>query len=217
MSRTRKVSLLIAVAAVGALTFGGMKASASPNAGETTEDHLVPAGTHVTGTSSRTVFSVGHGVIIVTCTHSTSGTTTAKTGLPFTKISPLPQFNDGAGKPCTDNTGSTDTTTTQGTWLIGFLDKASDETSAEPNAGDRLEVIVPKAGAIVTNTLHCKIIVAPNGPFKVIGAYDDHSKFTVNISGLPIQVSGPAQCPSAATTSTFTGVYIFSPGVHDVS
>jgi len=102
--------------------------------------------------------------------------------------------------------------------MIAAVDSPNEtESQAEPNSGDMLEVIVPKAGAVVTNTLHCHIVVAPNGPFTVTGTYDDHSTFTVNVTNLPVAVSGPAPCPTAATTSSFQGTYIFSPGVSDAS
>ncbi len=60
--------------------------------------------------------------------------------------------------------------------------------------------------------------MAPTKAFKVTGTYDDVNKFTVNISNLPIKVTGPAGvCPLSATTSTFKAVYIFTPGVSDAS
>jgi hypothetical protein len=132
-------------------------------------------------------------------------------------IGPLPVFNDGTGHPCTDSLGGTVTTTTSGAWKIGFVDKASDETSAEPNTGDKLRIIIPKAGAVVKTSEGCTITVAPNGPFTITGAYNDKTTLTVSITNLPVSTSG-GSCPlPASTTSTFHASYVFSPGMSDAS
>lgn len=216
---SKKASAL-ALAAAAALTLGGgiaravHAAPATPFATDT-DDKYKPAGKLVTGTSHKTVFSVAAGAIVVTCTKSVASGTTPTTGLGTFTIKP-PTFSDGTG-PCTDNLGGTDTTSTSGTWKIGSIDQANDETGSEPNTGDKLFVIVPKAGAVVHNSLGCTITVAPNAPFTVTGKYNDVSTFTVSISNLPIKVVGGAQCPTNATTSTFKGTYVFSPGVSDAS
>jgi hypothetical protein len=215
--RTKKGGAL-AAASMMALAFSFVLAHASPQAADT-DDKYKPAGMQVNGTSSKTTFSVpgGSPIITVTCTHSTAGGKTPATGLGMFAISPLPAFNDGTGRPCTDSLGGTVTTTTSGAWKIGFVDKASDETSAEPNTGDRMQIIIPKAGAVVHTSEGCTITVAPSGPVTLTGTYNDKTTLTVSVTNLPVTTSG-GSCPlPASTTSTFHGTYVFSPGVSDAS
>jgi hypothetical protein len=217
IDRTRKGGAL-AASLTAALAFSAVLAHASPQAGDT-DDKYKPAGTQVTGTSTKTTFSVpgGSPIITVTCTHSAAGGKTPATGLGLFAINPLPVFNDGTGKPCKDSLGGTVTTTTSGAWKIGFVDKGSDETSAEPNSGDKLKIIIPQGGAVVKTSEGCTITVAPSGSFTVTGAYNDKSTLTVSIANLPVKTSG-GSCPlPASTTSTFHATYVFSPGVSDAS
>jgi hypothetical protein len=203
---------------VAALGFTAVLAHASPQAADT-DDHYSPASTQITGTSTKTTFSVppASPVLTVTCTHSTSGGKTPATGLGLFPVNPLPVFNDGTGNPCTDNLNGTETTTTSGPWMIGGIDKANDETSTEPNTGDKVKIIVPKGGAVVHTSEGCTITVAPNGPFTVIGTYDDKNKLTVSVSNLPVKTTG-GSCPlPTSTTSSFHGTYIFSPNLSDGS
>lgn len=222
-SRKHKLVAVVGMAAAAALTFGAVgahTASAASAKATDSDDHYNPANTVVNGHSSSTVFTVGP--ITVTCTNSNAGGKTPAKGLKAFNLSPLPTFNDGsASAPCTDTVGGSDTTTTNNTngkWKIGFKDAANDESQTEPNSGDKLVVTVPKAGAIVNNSLGCTITVAPNGAFKVTGSYDDVNTFTVNITNLPIKVTGPTGvCPLSSTTSSFKGTYTFTPGVSDAS
>ena len=217
IGRTKKGGVLAAASLV-ALAFSAVLAHASPQAADT-DDKYKPAGMQVNGTSSHTTFSVPatSPVITVTCTHSAAGGKTPATGLGMFAINPLPVFNDGTGRPCTDSLGGTVTTTTSGAWKIGFVDKASDETSAEPSAGDKLQIIIPKGGAVVHTSEGCTITVAPSGAFTISGVYDDKSKLTLSIHNLPVATSG-GSCPlPTSTTSTFSATYTFSPGVSDAS
>ena len=215
MHRTRKLGTLVAATAVAAMALGAAVASAGPLAKDT-DDHYSPAGATVVGTAGINTFTAG--AVTVTCTQSVAGGKTPATGLKAFNISPLPTFNDGTGVPCNDSFGFKDTTTTSGVWKLAFLDAAGDETQTEPNSGDRLEVIIPKGGAVVAVTNAgspvCTITVAPTAAFKVIGTYDDHNKFTVAITNLPIHITGSIICPTA-TTSKFTATYTFTPGLAD--
>ena len=215
-TRKHKLGALVGVAAAAAFSVGIIGAHAAPLVTET-DDNYIPASTQVTGTSHQTVFSVGP--ITVTCTNSVAGGKTPALGIKPFAIKPLPVFNDGSSSaPCTDTVGATDTTTTSGAWKIQLKDAPNDETQTEPNSGDKLIVTVPIGGAVVNNSFGCVITVAPTAAFKVIGTYDDHNTFTVNISNLPIKVTGPAGvCPLSSTTSTFSGTYVFTPGVSDGS
>jgi hypothetical protein len=194
--------------------------------------HTPPAGT-------KTCFSIPGAtpVITVFCSNSVAGGKTpaydpASPGGPGDgddfkpiTISPLPTFDDGAGVPCTDSLGGNDTSVsnnTHGAWKLSFKDAATDESATEPNGGDQMIVTLPSGGVIVTNTLGCTITVNPavNGvfkTFKVTGAYDDVSKYTVAITNLPISTTG-GSCPLPATAmSSFFSTYTFSPGVSDGS
>jgi hypothetical protein len=244
--RSKKVGMLVAVAtaALALSGAGAYHASSAPLAADT-DDHYSPANTTVTGNAATTLSTAqcgGHTppagtvtcfaipgsspVIVVFCTRSIAGGKTPATGSKPFKISPLPVFDDGSGtKPCTDSLGGTDTSvanSTHGTWTIGLVDAPNDETKTEPNAGDKLTVSVPGAGVIVTNSLGCTITVNPPvggvfKAFKVTGAYDDHSKFTVSITNLPVTTTG-GSCPlPASTISTFNAIYTFTPGVSDGS
>jgi hypothetical protein len=217
IGRTRK-GVTLAAASIAALAFSAVLAHASPQAGDT-DDHYKPAATVIKGTSSKTTFSVpaSSPVITVTCTHSAAGGKTPATGLGTFAINPLPVFNDGTGNPCKDSLGGHETTKTSGAWKIGFVDKGSDETSAEPNSGDRLKIIIPQGGAVVTTSEGCVITVAPNGPVTVSGAYNDKGVLTLAIGNLPVKTTG-GSCPlPASTTSTFHATYTFSPAVSDAS
>jgi hypothetical protein len=199
---TRKTAIALATAGMVALTLGTTTIGAAPLAG----GHIVPASTTVAGASSSTVFDAGG--ITVTCTNSTAGGKTPANGLKF-KINPLPAFNDGTGHPCTDTFGAMDTTTTTGKWNLEFKNPTE------------LEIIVPKAGVVVTNSLGCTITLAPTKAYTIAqaGDYDGVSKLTLAIptaGGLPITVTGGLQCPVTAKTASFNAVYTFTPGMSDV-
>jgi hypothetical protein len=197
---TRKTGIGLAVAALVALTLGATTTGAAPLAGK----HIAPASTKVSGKSTSTVFAAGG--ITVTCTNSVAGGTTPANGLSF-PIKPLPTFNDGTGSPCTDSFGGTDNTKTKGTWTLKFINPTE------------LEIVVAKAGAVVTNSLGCTITVAPTAAYdvKAAGNYDGVSKLTVKITTLPIKVTGGLQCPTTATKASFTATYTFTPGMAEVS
>jgi hypothetical protein len=244
--RTRKLGLLVAVA-TAALTIGALGAShvsSAPLAADT-DDHYSPANATVKGTALTMLTTAqcgGHSppagtvtcfsipgtspVITVFCTRSLAGGKTPATGIKPFKISPLPVFDDGSGtQPCKDSLGGTDKSvanSTHGTWTIGLVDAPNDETQTEPNSGDKLTVSVPGGGVILTNSLGCTITVNPAvggvfKAFKVTGTYDDHSKFTVATTNLPVTTTG-GSCPlPASTVSTFSAIYTFSPGISDGS
>lgn len=238
---------VVSVASAFVLVLGVTLVHASLAASDS-DDHYKPAKTGITGTAVATAaeteactvnnvapppgtvtcFSVpGESpTITVYCTHSTSGGTTPATGLGLFAVKPSPVFNDGYNKngtpkPCTDSLGGTETTKISGTWEIGGIDAANDESSGEPNSGDGIKVVVPKAGAVVITSQGCQITIAPNGPYTATGAYDDHSKFTVALTNVPVTVSKlKAGCPLPAGVplkSTFKAIYVFVPGVSDAS
>ena len=217
MLRIRKAATVAAATALATMALGAAVASAGGLA--TDVDHWNPGNTVVAGNAiTNTVFSAGG--ITVTCTHSTAGGKTPATGFKPFVITPKPTFDNGGGAPCTDSFGFKDYTTTSGTWKLGFLDAAGDEAQSEPNAGDRLDVIVPKAGAVVLvkngSSTVCTITVGPTGSQKVIGAYNDANQFVVNVTNLKISITGGIICPSS-TQASFKATYQFTPGFSDAS
>jgi hypothetical protein len=89
---------------------------------------------------------------------------------------------------------------------------ATTETT-EPNSGDKLKLIIPKAGAVFSSSIltTCKITAAPSGPASVTGAYNDVNTDTVTKAAVPVSGSG-----CTATGTTTTAKVILSPKVHDV-
>lgn len=178
------------------------------------DDCYNPPNTKVTFKSSSVVFSgvsfFGSGS--ATCTNSVTSGTTPATGLGAFAIAP-PTFNDGTGNPCTDTRTFTDTITTSGNWTARLLDKVNDEESREPNPGDRFALVIPKAGLVDHNSFNsCTITLAPNAPFQVVGAYDDHNKFVIDVSGIPATATG---CVASSGTVGIKATYILTPGITD--
>jgi hypothetical protein len=182
-----------------------------------TDDSVSPAST-VVNTSlkpgTKTTFSatVAGATVIQTCTASSTSGKTPAHGLVMA-VAPV-SFTG-----CTDNLGGIDTVKTTGVWHVTFVDAPNDEAATEPNSGDKLAVTVPIKGATVTSTAApgCTITVAPTVPAHTVGAYNDSNTLTIKNAPVPVALS--SACPGGATTTTakFTGTYIVSPGVHDVS
>jgi len=209
--KSRKAGMLAAAVAAG-LSLGVVAASAAAD----TDDHYSPAGTVIKSTSSKVVVSASG--VSLTCTNSSTSGKTPATGLGSFTTS-RPTFNDGGlpAKPCTDSLGGTDTITTSGTWTVGLIDAANDETAAEPNSGDRVKLIVPKSGVVDHNSFGCVVTVAPSGPITVTGVYNDHNKLTVNAKNVPGSISGPTFCHPGTGTASLQATYTLSPGLSDAS
>ena len=184
------------------------------------DDHYKPASTLIKAKSTKAATTAASGITL-TCTNSTTSGKTPATGLGVFATS-APKFNDGytstgAAKPCTDSAGGTDVITTSGTWRVGFIDAAGDETVSEPNTGDRLKIVIPQGGAVDHNSFGCVITLAPSAAFTLVGAYNDISKVTFNVKNVPASVSGPSFCSPGASTGSFQAVYTLSPGLSDAS
>lgn len=217
MGRIRIVSVLVAGVAA-AFTAGPTMALAAPQAAEDGADTFnVAPGTAVTGTNSSAVTFTVSGITI-TCTVSTFSGTTG-TSLKF-KIPP-PTFSDGVGNSCTDSAGATDTFTsnsTNGKWAVvekDFSNKgAGDEDLPEPNAtGDKMQLHIPQAGLVDSNSVGCTFTFAPSGAVGVTGTYDDAGTFKIT-KAVPITFAGPSYC-STNTTATFSVTYTLSPAIFD--
>jgi len=238
MHRNRKVATL-GIAAVGVLALGtawthvsaGSRVHQAQQAD--TGDVLAPLNSISVGTNTGTSFTVpanGTGGLTITCTSSISvAKTPLQAGGTIQNLLPLPPtFDDGPGpngipKKCTDNLNGTTVTTTKGPWAAQAIDNASD---TEPNI-DTVDVIVPKAGAVVKTSEGCTITVAPQAAYTVVGSYNDSTgvlsvNLTDPINGLPALVQGGGLCPttppaascsgqSPAFCSTFRGDYTWSP------
>ena len=215
--RIRRSGTLAALAGATVALSAGLPAAASTS---DSDDSLTPASTVITATSTQTVATTPSGMSL-TCTNSTTSGRTPATALGAIKVSP-PVFNDGyntsgAPKPCTDSAGGTDVITTGGTWKVKFLDKKSDENTAEPGAGDRIKLVIPQGGAVDHNSFGCVVTLAPSGAFALKGTYDDVNTLSINVSNVPVSVSGPSLCTPGSATGSFSAVYTFSPGVSDLS
>jgi hypothetical protein len=209
----------LAAAAVTALALGSVLASAAT--ATDTDDHYKPAGATIRFVSARMVFSEPPtGGVIVTCTNSTTNGKTPTSGLGEFAIA-QPKFNDGyattgAPKVCTDNLQGTEVITTSGSWAIGFIDAANDETTTEPNTGDRFRVFIPKGGMVIKSSLGATCTVAPSAPFSLVGSYTDVNKLTFDVRNVPVFVAGGTGWPPG-TMASFQAVFTLSPGVSDAS
>jgi hypothetical protein len=181
-----------------------------------TDDNISPASKPVTAalkaaTKASLDTTIGATTITVTCTKSSLSATTPATGLgPFTVGSP--SFGG-----CTDDLGGTDTFKPKGSWSLRFVDAANDETSKEPNAGDRLSLTIPKDGATVTTSIDpsCTVTVAPTAAATVTGSYDDVKTLTFTSAKVPISVSGASCFITGSGTSALSATYVLTPGIHD--
>jgi hypothetical protein len=202
------------LAPIAALALGVSTAWA---ASTDTDDHAsLAAGTVVKGTlKSGTTLTFAGTIdgfgITVTCTGFTASGKIPSKGLKVTLTTP-PTFSG-----CKDTLGGTDTVTTNSTngkWAVQEIDLANDEAATEPNTGDKLALVIPKAGATFTSSVvsGCVITVAPTATAKVTGAYDDVSTVTDKNASVPVSGSG-----CTATAAKATGTIVLSPGFHDVS
>jgi hypothetical protein len=202
-----------------AIVVGTPFAHASPSASEDGADTFnVAAGTAVAATTTKVTISAPGAGLVITCTASGFA---GKTGTTLKFSIGLPSFSDGAGKPCTDNLGFTDTFKS-GTlkWTLTERDFTSsgygDEGLTEPNAtGDRLVIGLPTAGLTDTNNWPCMITFAPAGASSISGAYNDAGVFTVKGAKVPVSVSGPSFCGPPSQTVTITVTYKLSPLLFD--
>jgi hypothetical protein len=214
VSRVMRFSLLtVAVCALAA------SAAAWALAAGDTDDSISPASTPIKmvlkpGTKATISSTVGTTTVTATCTASTTSGKTPATGLgPITLSNPT--FSG-----CTDNFGGTDTVTTNSTngkWRAVFLDAPNDE--AKEVAGDRIRLVIPKAGATATSSKApgCVVELAPSAPAAISGAYNDINATTFKNAPLPGSTS--SSCPGGSMTGTgkFTATYVSSPGFHDNS
>jgi hypothetical protein len=178
---------------------------------ETTPDNLVATviGNLKAGTKLTFNGTVNGLPITVTCTTFHAQGTLPNSGLTAT-IAP-PTISG-----CTDTIGGTDTVKTNqtnGKWQVTFVDSAS-ETAAEPNSGDQVQLVIPKAGAVFTDSVlsGCTITAAPTGPAPVTGTYNDVNTDSVSKASIPVSATG-----CTATAASATGTVVISPNIHDGS
>jgi hypothetical protein len=192
------------------LAFGAMcavAAAATPAVLAATGAHVSPPNKTVkvalkAGTQTTFTGKVGPATVTQHCTSSTDSFKTPARGLGPVKVA-NPTF---AG--CTDSLGGTDTVTTNstnGNWTEKFLSKS------------RVQLTIPKAGATVTSSLPvvagCVITVAPSGPAKIVGAYNNKNTTTFKNASLPASTS--AKCPGGAAkgTATYSATYVSTPNI----
>jgi hypothetical protein len=208
----RKTKLGLAIGSVVAL------AAAVPAvvlAAGDTDDHVAPASTAIkatlkTGTVLTFKGTVSGVAVTATCTSSAVSFKTPATGL-----GPVPTTNPSF-TGCKDNFGGAVTirsNSTNGRWMTTFLDVANDE--AGELAGDRVKLVIPKAGAVLTSTTlpGCSITSAPAGPAPLIAKYNDVNTARFSSAAVPTKGTGCTAGASGALTAT----YVLTPGMHDVS
>ncbi len=194
-----------------------LAASTAWAASTDTDDHFSsPSGTVVTGTNKAGTDITFKGTInglpiTVNCTSFKASGKLPATGLSVTLSAPP------AITGCKDTLGGTDTiktNQTNGKWKVVEIDAANDENATEPNTGDKVSLVVPKAGATFTSSIvsGCTITAAPTKPASITGPYNDNG--TVSDSNAPIPVSASG---CSASTATVSGTILLSPAVHDVS
>jgi hypothetical protein len=222
IGRIRKVGALAVVAmAVLALSTGSAHASsAAPATSEPipTDDHYSSASASVTASSASIAFVIPG--FSWTCSNSQLSGTTPATGLGTFKVTP-PTFNDGTGTPCLDNLHYTHAITSSGTWKIGVIDAASDETSTEPNAGDKIKLTMPQNGLNDhVASLGCLLTFASIAPITLKGNYNDQATFTVStgLTNLGVATSdlvGSVCALPLSILASFTATYTFNRTISD--
>ena len=214
-TRMIRIHKKLAVAASLATIVVGVGTGMAFAAGDT-DDNISPASTNITASNTTNITFKGtiNGIgITVTCTASSISGTTPATGLGPVNV------NNPSFTGCKDTFGGTDTVTTNSTnghWQLTFIDSTAsgEETQAEPNSGDKLQITIPKAGATFKSSIlpGCTITAAPSGPANVSGAYDDVSTLTITNASIPVSGAG-----CSASSSSMSGTYKSNPGFHDVS
>jgi hypothetical protein len=159
--------------ALGAVVLAAAAPAAVLASGDS-EDHLLPNGKviHMALASGTkvTFTAVQNGVLTVSVSCTTS-TTSFTSGAPFeaakSQFGPFaiakPTFTNCTGP----NPSQPPAVTVSGSWAAIFHDAASDETATEPNTGDKITLLIPKAGITINpgdpSAPTCTVVVAPNG------------------------------------------------------
>ncbi|MFD3548715.1 hypothetical protein ACFWUW_24450 [Streptomyces sp. NPDC058655] len=200
MSRTR-TSLVLGIAAAGALSVASVTATAAPLplAGSTT---VTPAGHAFKATLSGKA-TLKAGSVTVTCSVSVStGTVPAAPGNnnpagPVTSPITPPTYSS-----CTSSMpGVTPTVTTSGAWTVSMQNGSPITATMK----------VPVGGLVVTTSglANCTVVTAPTAPANVGGTWANGapSSLTFTNASVPVTVTGSFGCPTSATSSTFNAVY----------
>jgi hypothetical protein len=209
----RQMKITLAIVGIGVLAGAPVVLAATD-----TEDNISPASQAVTAslkpaTKASLKTTIGAITITVTCTKSSlTGTTPAK------GLGPFPVGSPSFGG-CTDTLGGTDTFKPSGSWKLRFVDAPNDETSTEPNSGDRLSLTIPKDGAKVTTSADpgCTVTVAPSAAVTVTGSYNDVKTLKFTSAKVPISIAGASCLVTGSGTSALSATYVLSPGIHDAS
>ncbi len=202
MSRTR-VTLVLGLAAAGALTLGAAVRTAAPlplpAAGSTT---VTPAGHAFKATLSGKA-TLKAGSVTVTCSVSVStGTVPAAPGNhnpagPVSSPISAPTYSS-----CTSSMpGVTPAITTSGDWKVS-MQNGSPVTAT---------MTVPAGGLVVKTTglATCTVVTAPTAAASVPGSWTNGapSSLAFTNASVPVKVTGGFGCPTSATSSTFNAVY----------
>ncbi|MGH9172589.1 MAG: hypothetical protein ACRD0Z_17270 [Acidimicrobiales bacterium] len=193
-----------AIATAGVASATPQATSATPHA---TGHFATPkAGTIVKGALKKGTKLVFRGTIngipiTVSCTAFKANGKVPKTGL--TIGIPPPSITG-----CTDSLGGKDTikdNATDGTWRV---------TETIASSGDKVSLVVPKAGATFTSTVvsGCKVTAAPTARAAIVGKYNNVNTATVSKAKIPVSGKG-----CTATAATVTSTIIFTPDLKGVA
>ncbi|KIF04614.1 hypothetical protein PL81_17645 [Streptomyces sp. RSD-27] len=207
MSRTR-TALALGMAAAAALTAASATATATataaplPAAGSTT---VTPAG-HAFKAALSGKATLKAGSVTVTCSVSVStGSVPAAPGNHNAAGPVSSPISPPTYSSCTSSMpGVTPTVTTSGAWSVS-MQNGSPVTAT---------MTVPTGGLVVhtTGLATCTVTAAPGGAASVPGTWANGAPSSLTFSGasVPVTVSGGFGCPTSATSSAFSAVYLVS-------
>ncbi|MFH7594497.1 hypothetical protein WDV06_05240 [Streptomyces racemochromogenes] len=203
MSRTR-TALAVGMGAAAALTVASATADAAPLplAGSTT---VTPAG-HAFKASLSGKATLKAGSVTVTCSVSVStGSVPAAPGNQNPAGAVSSPISPPTYSSCTSSMpGVTPTVTTSGAWSVSMQ-----------NGSPITATMTVPAGGLVVHTsglATCTVTAAPGGPASVPGSWANGAPSSLTFSGasVPVTVTGGFGCPTSATSSAFTAVYLVS-------
>ncbi|MDJ0379851.1 hypothetical protein [Streptomyces sp. G-G2] len=198
------LAMVTGIAAAGALALGAVPATASPSvlAGSTT---VTPAGHAFKATLSGKA-TLKAGSVTVTCSVSVStGAVPAAPGN-YNAAGPVASpISPPTYSSCTSSIpGVTPTVTTSGAWKVS-MQNGSPITAT---------MTVPTGGLVVhtTGLAVCTVTAAPSGPAAVAGTWTNGAppSLAFSAASVPVTVTGGFGCPTSATSSAFTAVYLVS-------
>lgn len=213
-TRMRRVNKRLALAASLTAVVVGLATGVAFAQGDT-DDSISPASTNFTATQTTGAvfsFTLNGLPFTVTCKNASFSGRTPSSGLGPVNIT-NPIFSN-----CTDQGGNPVTVTTNsinGQWGTTFVDAPAESeiTGTEPNTGDQLQILIPKAGITITSKFWpCGLSLPSTARTPITSTYDDVSTMTFQNASIPAS-AGSCTVSSVSLKVTFK----FTPGFHDGS